>query len=106
MTNVVVLHSLARSAVRRNSDWLRRKYSARTAARWNDEIEAAIVGLAVHPERCPEADEAADLGMDLRVLLHGRRPHVFRVLFTIDGNTVNVHHVRHAAQDRLAADDF
>ena len=105
MTHTVVIHPTAKAAVRRNSDWLRRTFSARKADQWLDEIGTAIMGLAVRPDRCPEADEAADLGVDLRVLFHGRRPHVFRVLFTIDGDTVNVHHVRHAAQDRLTADD-
>lgn len=106
MTHTVVVRPEAEAAVRRNADWLRRHFSARRADRWNDGIVAALAGLATHPERCPEADEAADLGIDLRVLFHGRRPHVFRILFTIDGDTVNVHHVRHAAQERLTADDF
>lgn len=106
MSHRIVVHAAARAAVRRNADWLRRNYSVRTADRWNDGIVAAIAGLANHPERCPEADEAAELGFDLRGQFHGRRPHVFRILFTIDGNTVNVLHVRHAAQDRLTADDF
>ena len=34
----------------------------------------------------PAADEAADLGMDLRELLYGRRRGVYRILFTIDGS--------------------
>jgi hypothetical protein len=52
------------------------------------------------------ADEAADLGLDLRELLYGRRRDVYRVLFTIDGQTVNVLRVRHAAQDRLTPRDI
>lgn len=106
MTHAVVIHATAKAAVRRNSDWLRLKFSARKADQWVADIGTAITGLALDPERCPEADEAAELGIDLRVLFHGRRPHVFRILFTIDGNTVNVLHVRHAAQNRLTADDL
>ncbi|QDU19260.1 type II toxin-antitoxin system RelE/ParE family toxin [Urbifossiella limnaea] len=104
MTHTVVVHPPAESAVLRNANWLRRNYSSRSADRWNDGIVAALAGLATNPDRCPEADEASDLGLALRQLLHGRRPHVFRILFTIDGNTVNIHHIRHAAQDRLTAD--
>jgi hypothetical protein len=69
-------------------------------------VSAAISTLAVNPGRCPEADEAADIGIDLRVLLSGRRPHVFRILFTTDPGLVTVHRVLHAAQDRLTANDL
>lgn len=106
MTHTVVVSPRARDDLRRNAGWMAWNVSGRSADRWLAGAEAAVLSLEDHPERCPEADEAADLGIDLRVLLHGRRPHVFRVLFTIDGNTVNVLHVRHAAQDRLTADDF
>ncbi|MFO0821740.1 MAG: hypothetical protein U0792_01250 [Gemmataceae bacterium] len=58
------------------------------------------------PDRCPQADEAADLCIDLRVLVSGRRRKAFRILFTFDATTVNVHRVRHAAQDRLTEDDI
>jgi plasmid stabilization system protein ParE len=61
--------------------------------------------LETRPEMWPLADEAATLGFDLRVLLHGRGRHVYRILFTIDGSTVNVLRVRHAAQDWLTEDD-
>ncbi len=106
MTHTVIVSPRALADVRRNAGWMARHFSVRSADRWLTGTEAAIQSLAVHPERCPEADEAADLGIDLRVLLHGRRPHVFRILFTVDGDAVNVHHVRHAAQDQLTADDF
>jgi plasmid stabilization system protein ParE len=41
----------------------------------------------------------------LRELLYGRRRNVYRILFTIDGQTVNILRVRHAAQDRLTPED-
>jgi plasmid stabilization system protein ParE len=83
-----------------------RRVSLAAARRWRHQIEGVIDALAADADQWPEADEAADLGVDLRCRLFGRRPHVYRVLFTIDGNTVYVHHVRHAAQDRLTADDL
>jgi plasmid stabilization system protein ParE len=62
--------------------------------------------LGTNPERCPLADEAGDLGMDLRELLHGRRRDIHPILFTVEGQTVIIHRVRHAAQDRLTTDAF
>jgi plasmid stabilization system protein ParE len=75
------------------------------AARWHAGLLAAIRSLANGPERCPLADEAADLGLELRELLYGRRRNVYRILFLIDRQTVNILRVRHAARDRLAPGD-
>jgi plasmid stabilization system protein ParE len=85
--------------------WLNQS-SPSAAAQLHAGLLAAVRSLARNAERYPLADEAADLGMDLRELLYGRRRNVYRILFTIEGQTVNVLRVRHAAQDRLVADDI
>jgi plasmid stabilization system protein ParE len=79
--------------------------SPAAGARWHAGLLGAIRSLTTNPERCPLAYEAAELGVELRELLHGRRHSVYRVLFTFDGRTVNVLRVRHSAQDRLAPGD-
>jgi plasmid stabilization system protein ParE len=84
----------------------RRQQSSLDGARLHGGLLAAIRSLANRPDRCPLADEATDLGLELRELLYGRRRTIYRVLFTIDGQTVNVLRVRHAAQDRLQPDDI
>jgi hypothetical protein len=38
-------------------------------------------------------------------MLYGRRRQVYRVLFTIEGESVFIHRVRHAAQDWLKEGD-
>jgi len=83
-----------------------RNVSVRSATIWRQRIEGVIRALAADADQWVEADEAADLGIDLRCRQFGRRPQVYRVLFTIDGDTVNVHAVRHAAQDRLRPGDI
>ncbi len=75
------------------------------AARWRAGLMARVAALEEFPDRYPLADEAADLGMDLRQLLYGRRRGVYRILFTIDGPVVHIHRIRHAAQDRLKPGD-
>jgi plasmid stabilization system protein ParE len=67
---------------------------------------AAIRSLTTNPERCPLASEVSELGLELRELLYGKRPGVYRILFTIDGQTVNIVRVRHAARDRLKPEDL
>lgn len=83
-----------------------RTVSVRSATNWRQWIEAVIRALATDADQWPEPDEAGDLGINLRCRLFGRRRHVYRILFTIDGDTVNVHRVLHAAQDRLQAGDI
>jgi plasmid stabilization system protein ParE len=83
-----------------------RHISRAAAVRWQNRLTRAIQSLTSLPGRCPQADEAVDLGIDLRELISGRRRNVYRILFTIDGNTVIVLSVRHAAQDRLTPDDI
>ena len=102
----VVLRPKANADILRHAGWRVTNVSARSAGRWLTAMYASVNTLADRPEQHPEADEAADLGLDLRFKLHGRRPHVFRILFTIEGDTVNVLRVRHAAQDRLTGDDL
>jgi plasmid stabilization system protein ParE len=103
---VIEVFPRARADVRRNAGRIRRAVSAISADRWNDRIVAAIAALAGDADRHPEADEAADLGLPLRCKAYGRRRHVYRILFTVDGDAVNVLRVRHTAEDRVTADDL
>jgi plasmid stabilization system protein ParE len=91
--------------IRATAARLKSRSSPSIAARWHTGILAAARSLAAHPDRLPLADEAAELAIDLRELLYGRRRGVYRILFTIDGSAVHIHRVRHAAQDRLELGD-
>ena len=37
----------------------------------------------------------------MRQLLYGKRPHLYRILFTIDGDVVYVLRIRHGRRQRL-----
>lgn len=58
-------------------------------------VDEAIASLATFPKRCPLAPETVSFPFEVRQLLYGRKPHVYRILFTIEGDTVNVLHIRH-----------
>ncbi|MFO0825429.1 MAG: type II toxin-antitoxin system RelE/ParE family toxin [Gemmataceae bacterium] len=83
-----------------------RLVSVASATRWRQRIEKVIAALANDADQWPEADEASGLGIDLRYRLFDRHRHAYRVLFTIDDQTVYVHRVLHAAQDWITADDL
>jgi len=69
------------------------------AARWYIGLEKAIAKLTTMPERHPIAeDESEQLGITLRQMLYGRRRGVYRLLFSIEGETVTLHYVHHSAR--------
>jgi len=103
--HTVYIFPLAMADMRAAVIWLGRK-SPSSAAQLRDRLLRAIRSLATSPDRCPLADEAADLGLDLRELLFKRGRSVYRILFIIEGQTVNVLCVRNNAQDRLTAGDL
>jgi hypothetical protein len=47
------------------------------------------------------ASESDEFPVEIRQLLYGRRPGVYRVLFTIAADTVRVLHIRLSARDEL-----
>jgi plasmid stabilization system protein ParE len=84
----------------------RARRSADIATRWRAGLLARLAALEQSPNLCPLADEADDLGLELRELLFGRRRNIHRILFTVEGQSVIIHRVRLAAQDRLTPDDI
>jgi len=65
-----------------------------TALRWLQGLREKIDTLSEQPGRCILARESKSLPFELRQLLYGRKPRVYRVLFTIEGNTVHVLYIR------------
>jgi plasmid stabilization system protein ParE len=100
----VVFRPQAQADVSAAATWMAR-ISPAAAIRWRRGLLSIIEKLETSPALYPAADEATDLGLELRELLYGRRRTTYRILFTINGQTVNVLRVRHAAQDRLKPDD-
>src|SRR5258708_1455775 len=106
MLRTVYLDPGAASDIRRITGFLSRRVSPESANRWQTQTTTTIARLETEADIWPEADEAAALNRPLKCRLHGRRPHVYRILYTIDGDIVNVVRIRHAAQNSLIADDF
>jgi len=52
----------------------------------------------------PAEDESEQLGIILRQMPYGRRPGVFRILFSIEGDSVTLPYVRHSAQGPIGSD--
>ena len=81
------------------------------AERWFNDIFADIGSLREMPSRCPVAPESAELGREVRMLLHGRRRRTYKIYYEIEYATpthgrVMVFHVRHWARKPLVGDEL
>ena len=75
--------------------WLQKQQAGDTGLRWFQGLRDAIASLEVLPRRCALAPEDEFLAVEVRQLLYGDKPHVYRILFTIEAEDVYVLHIRH-----------
>jgi len=75
--------------------WLISQHAGETGLRWFEALEGAVASLSEMPERCALAPENRAFPFEVRHLLFGRRPHVYRVIFRVMGNVVYILHVWH-----------
>lgn len=76
-------------------DWLLSEHAGETGILWFLALDHAITSIATFPERCPLAPETGRFPFEMRQLLYGRKSHAYRILFTIEGDTVEILHIRH-----------
>jgi plasmid stabilization system protein ParE len=100
MTYEVIVQYSAQAEIEAAYEWNARR-APLTAARWYNRLLDAIKSLADNPERCPLAPEHECFPEEIRNLLYGKRRNVYRILFTIRGDTVHVLHFRRGARKAL-----
>ncbi|MGA2020007.1 MAG: type II toxin-antitoxin system RelE/ParE family toxin [Candidatus Sulfotelmatobacter sp.] len=83
-------------------DWLLSQHAGEAGIRWFLALDEAIASLSTFPERCSLAPETARFPFEVRQLLYGRKPNVYRILFTIEGDAVNVLHIRHGRRKPIS----
>lgn len=96
----VVLEERAAEDLESITLWLAQQ-SEGAARKWYRQVRDAIESLGESPQRCPLAPENAAFVEEIRHLLHGRKPYVYRILYTVRDNVVHVLHIRHGAQEPL-----
>jgi plasmid stabilization system protein ParE len=74
------------------------QYSLVRAQKWFNGLFKAIASLDEYPERYPLAPEAELFNREIRQMLYGKRRGVYRVLFEIQGEIVQVSNIRHGAR--------
>ena len=104
MTYHVVVQPRAERDIQLAAHWiLGQSGSPATAVRWARKLRSDRDAEG-QPRRCPIDPDSTVYGEETRVLLHGKRRAVYRVLFAIRRDTVRVLTVRHSAQRSLADD--
>ena len=73
--------------------------SAPAAIDWFNSVDEAIQSLSELPGRFALAPEAKTLGIPIRQMPHGKKRHVFRILYTIRETEVHILRVRHSARE-------
>lgn len=106
MAHSVIATRRAQADAREKLHWLTTNRSPAIAERWFQGYETARNSLTDNPGRCPPAEEADELGQHVRQLLFRFGKSYYRLVFTIEDETVVIHRVRHAAQDRLTDADL
>jgi toxin ParE1/3/4 len=73
------------------------------AQKWYRGLKEAILRLEQHPNRCPVTRKKDEL----RHLLYGHKPHIYRVIYRVleKQKLVEVLHIRHGARRKFKASD-
>ncbi len=71
------------------------------ALRWYEGLLKAFRSLEKNPLRCPLAPESAFFDEEIRQLIYAR----YRILFTVEGETVFVLRIRHGGREYLKPEE-
>lgn len=85
--------------------WSARRASE-AAARWLNRFRDVLQTLSTNPQRCGIAPENDVVGREIRQLLLGKYPNVWRALFVIQEGEVRVLHVRRALMQTATPEDL
>src|SRR5713226_1485045 len=100
MTYQVVVQPSAQAEMEAAYEWTTER-APMTAVRWYNRLIEAIRSLADNPERCSLASEDEYFPEEIRNLLYGKRKNIYRIIFTIRGDTVHVLHFRRGSRQAL-----
>ena len=71
------------------------------AEKWLFGISQAVVSLSIFPKRCRISPESDAFDVIVRQLFYGKKPHTYRILFSIQEEKVYILRVRSTKQQSL-----
>ena len=96
----VVVTPSAKADIFEIKTWLLENYRD-SAEDWLWGISQAVSSLSKLPERCPVSAESKAFDVVVRQLLYGRKPNIYRILFSIQDEKVYILRVRSTRQQSL-----
>jgi plasmid stabilization system protein ParE len=67
------------------------------AEKWYKGLLNRVATLKSFPKKCPVAPEGEPIGVEVRELLYGKRPSIYRILFTISEDMIEIRAVWHGS---------
>ena len=96
----VIITPSAKADVFETNTWLLENYP-NIAEKWLWETSQKITSLAKLPERCSVSPESKAFDVVVRQLIYGKKPHTYRILFSIQEEKVYILRVRSTSQKSL-----
>lgn len=96
----VIITPSAKADIFEINTWLLENYPD-SAESWLWGISQAVTSLSKFPERCPISRESEAFDVVVRQLFYGKKPHTYRILFSIQDEKVYILRVRSTRQQSL-----
>lgn len=96
----VIITPSAKADIFEINTWLLENYPD-SAESWLWGISQAVTSLSKFPERCPISPESEVFDVVVRQLFYGKKPHTYRILFSIQDEKVYILRVRSTRQQSL-----
>ena len=96
----VIITPSAKADIFEINTWLLENHSD-SAESWLWGISEAVTSLSKFPERCPVSPESDAFDVIVRQLIYGKKPHTYRILFSVQDEKVYILRVRSTRQQSL-----
>lgn len=96
----VIITPSAKADIFEINTWLLENYPD-SAESWLWGISQAVTSLSKFPERCPISPESEAFDVVVRQLFYGKKPHTYRILFSIQDEKVYILRVRSTREQSL-----
>lgn len=103
MQFLVIITPSAKADIFEINAWLLENYSD-IAEKWLFGLSQTITSLSKFPERCPISSESEAFDVIVHQLIYGKKPNVYRILFSIQDEKVYILRVRSTKQKSLLDD--
>jgi plasmid stabilization system protein ParE len=102
MTYKVRITPEAEADLRSIGDYIVAQHAPEAGRRFIQSLRSRVAELKTFPQGFGMAPEAQGVGIELRQMIHG----MYRVLYSVDEQTVTIHAVRHGARRPLRPDEL